>query len=167
MNLEPNLKKDFFEPRAEFSYNTNGDLNISVNSIFELIRDVKDPEHDFTLEQLNVVKKEYISIYEFTKNDGYLDIGLPLKCLLVKFVPTIPHCSMAAIIGLSLIYILKKFVKDHIIRVEVVLGSHVNDKLINKQLNDKDRVQAAFENEALFDVISECIANVSEIKNIS
>ncbi|EQB60516.1 hypothetical protein NAPIS_ORF01890 [Vairimorpha apis BRL 01] len=160
MNLVPNVKNDSFEPRAKFIFNKNGDLNISIDSIFELIRDIKDPEHDFTLEQLNVVKKEYISIFEFTKDDECLNVGLPVKCLMVRFVPTIPHCSMAAIIGLSLIYILKNYIKDHIIKIEIVLGTHVNDKLINKQLNDKDRVQAAFENEALNDVINDCTANI-------
>lgn len=35
---------------------------IDVQEIFEHIRDINDPEHPYTLEQLNVVREEHISV---------------------------------------------------------------------------------------------------------
>lgn len=48
--------------------------------IYELIKDINDPEHPLSLEQLNVVRPDLISL-------SLLD-----NRILVKFVPTIPHC---------------------------------------------------------------------------
>jgi metal-sulfur cluster biosynthetic enzyme len=55
-----------------------------------MIRDINDPEHPLTLEQLRVVSVENIEI----KNEK--------KEIIVYFTPTIPHCSMATIIGLMI-----------------------------------------------------------------
>ena len=54
-----------------------------MREIFDLIRDINDPEHPLTLEQLNVVTEEQIAI-DADKHDTK-----------VMFTPTIPHCSMA------------------------------------------------------------------------
>ena len=35
---------------------------IDSQEIFEHIRDINDPEHPYTLEQLNVVREEHISV---------------------------------------------------------------------------------------------------------
>ena len=56
----------------------------------DLIRDINDPEHPLTLEQLNVVQQ------------GHIEIEDDRNKVLVYFTPTIPHCSMATLIGLSL-----------------------------------------------------------------
>jgi metal-sulfur cluster biosynthetic enzyme len=56
----------------------------------DIIRDINDPEHPLTLEQLRVVSLENI------------EINPELKQVLVYFTPTIPHCSMATIIGLMI-----------------------------------------------------------------
>ena len=60
---------------------------VDVREIFDLIRDINDPEHPLTLEQLNVVTEEQITVDD-KKND-----------IKVLFTPTIPHCSMATLIG--------------------------------------------------------------------
>ena len=60
---------------------------VDVREIFDLIRDINDPEHPLTLEQLNVVTEEQITV-EDAKNN-----------IVVMFTPTIPHCSMATLIG--------------------------------------------------------------------
>ena len=60
---------------------------VDVREIFDLIRDINDPEHPLTLEQLNVVTEEQITV-----DDGKSDVR-------VMFTPTIPHCSMATLIG--------------------------------------------------------------------
>jgi hypothetical protein len=56
------------------------------NPSTDLLRSITDPEHPLTLEQLAVVSSSQISFPH--KNQ-----------LLVEFTPTIPHCSMATLIG--------------------------------------------------------------------
>ena len=63
---------------------------VDVREIFDLIRDINDPEHPLTLEQLNVVTEEQITVD---------DNGSKVE---VMFTPTIPHCSMATLIGKTL-----------------------------------------------------------------
>ena len=63
---------------------------ISSRLSADLIRHINDPEHPLTLEQLNVVQQGHIEV-----DDGKSQV-------LVYFTPTIPHCSMATLIGLSL-----------------------------------------------------------------
>lgn len=53
----------------------------------DLLRSITDPEHPLTLEQLAVVSSSQITL---SKNH-----------VLVEFTPTIPHCSMATLIGQS------------------------------------------------------------------
>ena len=64
-------------------------FNISLTGI-HLIRSINDPEHPLTLEQLNVVEQ---SLVEVDDDKGYVK---------VQFTPTIPHCSMATLIGLAI-----------------------------------------------------------------
>lgn len=155
--------KSEIEAKLEFS---NGRLqNISMDSVFELIRNIMDPEHPYTLEQLKVVSKEDIVIglilphgdKNEDDNNIYEDTlckkGLPLKYIAITFTPTVPHCSMAGIIGLSIRRQLEKYVPGFWIRVFVKKDSHTNDLALNKQLNDKDRVMAAFENQDLLDIL--------------
>jgi metal-sulfur cluster biosynthetic enzyme len=60
----------------------------SFNSFVDLIRAINDPEHPLSLEQLNVVRQDHVDVTE--------------NHVLVEFTPTIPHCSMATLIGLSI-----------------------------------------------------------------
>ena len=43
--------------------------------------------------------------------------------------------------------------------VEITPGTHQQEVAINKQLNDKERVAAALENNHLLDVVNKCIAH--------
>jgi len=62
--------------------------------IFELLRDIRDPEHPNTLEELSVLDKSSVVVVP-PEND--------LKGVVrVLFSPTVPHCSMASLIGLSI-----------------------------------------------------------------
>jgi hypothetical protein len=62
----------------------------------------------------------------------------------VHFTPTIPHCSMAQMIGLMIKVKLSKFLPPKFkIKVIVTDGTHVNENEINKQINDKERISAA------------------------
>ena len=54
----------------------------------DLIRSISDPEHPLTLEQLAVVSAQQITVSHGKRPH-----------VLVEFTPTIPHCSMATLIG--------------------------------------------------------------------
>jgi metal-sulfur cluster biosynthetic enzyme len=55
-----------------------------------MIRFINDPEHPLTLEELNVVQQSLV------------DVSDDENRVKVQFTPTIPHCSMATLIGLAI-----------------------------------------------------------------
>jgi metal-sulfur cluster biosynthetic enzyme len=120
---------------------------ISAEEIFDHIRNLNDPEHPLTLEQLNVVCLENIKVKD------------PGNTVLVQFTPTIPHCSMATLIGLCLrVKLLRVLPARFKVTIEIYPGSHQSELAVNKQLNDKERVAAALENKHLLDVVNKCIS---------
>lgn len=77
----------------------------------------------------------------------------------VKFTPTIPHCSMATLIGLSIrVQLLRALPARFKVSVEISPGTHISETAVNKQLADKERVAAALENSMLLGVINQCLA---------
>lgn len=107
---------------------------------------LSDPEYPLTLEELNVVDQDHITV-----NNKSNEIE-------VNFTPTIPHCSMATLIGLSLrVQLLRALPTRYKVNVTVTPGSHASESAVNKQLNDKERVAAALENPNLTEVINQCI----------
>ncbi|KAL5104000.1 Cytosolic iron-sulfur assembly component 2B [Taenia crassiceps] len=120
---------------------------ITAAEVFEHIRDIRDPEHPYTLEALGVVRREEISVD---------DAGSTIS---VQFTPTIPHCSMATLIGLSIkVKLLRSLPRRFKIRVTIAPGMHDSEADINKQLADKERVAAAMENPALARAVNQCLA---------
>lgn len=118
-----------------------------VSCLIDLIRDINDPEHPLTLEQLNVVQPQHVSVKHF-----------PLPIVHVDFTPTIPHCSMATLIGLSIrVKLLRSLPFYYKVDVTVRQGTHQSEAAINKQLNDKERVAAAMENAHLLQVVNQCL----------
>jgi metal-sulfur cluster biosynthetic enzyme len=133
---------------------TAADLDDSVvdpfdtREIFDLIRDINDPEHPLTLEQLNVVTEEQIDV-----NDNKNSIH-------VMFTPTIPHCSMATLIGLAIrVKLLRSLPPRFKVDVQIRPGTHASEVAVNKQLADKERVAAALENSQLLEVVNQCLDN--------
>ncbi|XP_061392026.1 MIP18 family protein galla-2 [Musca vetustissima] len=115
--------------------------------IFDLIRNINDPEHPLTLEELHVVQEDLIKVD---------DKG---NTIFVNFTPTIPHCSMATLIGLSIrVKLLRSLPPRFKVTVEITPGTHSSENAVNKQLADKERVAAALENKHLAEVINQCIA---------
>mmetsp|Transcript_10909 Transcript_10909/g.34474 ORF Transcript_10909/g.34474 Transcript_10909/m.34474 type:complete len:149 (+) Transcript_10909:108-554(+) len=114
----------------------------------ELIRGIKDPEHPHTLEQLNVAQRRLIDV----DDEG--------GRVVVRFTPTIPHCSMATLIGLCLRVKLLRSLPPRL-KVDILIspGAHASEEAINKQLNDKERVAAALENDNLLGVVNQCLLN--------
>lgn len=79
--------------------------------------------------------------------------------VIINFTPTIPHCSMATLIGLSIrVKLLRALPPRFKVTVEITPGSHNSENAVNKQLADKERVAAALENSHLIEVINQCIA---------
>lgn len=119
---------------------------IDAREIFDLIKDIKDPEHPLSLEELNVVREDLIKV------------DLDNKHIDIEFSPTINHCSMAPLIGLSIIVKLLRSISDLFkIDVRITSGTHDAETEYNKQLRDKERVAAALENSNLLGVINACI----------
>ena len=124
---------------------------VTEYEVFECIRHLNDPEHPLTLEQLNVVTVDNIFV-----NDAD-------STLLVQFTPTIPHCSMATLIGLCIrVKLLRSLPQRFKVVVRITPGAHNSEEAVNKQLNDKERVCAALENAHLLDVVHKCIAHTDK-----
>ena len=121
----------------------------TAEEVFDLVRDVRDPEHeDTTLEALRVARLEHVRVDDAA---GTVD---------VDFTPTIPHCSMATLIGLCLtVKLLRSLPARFKVGVAIAPGAHASEAEINKQLADKERVAAALENPHLLKVVSKCIAD--------
>ncbi|XP_039994280.1 cytosolic iron-sulfur assembly component 2B [Xiphias gladius] len=123
---------------------------IDDREIFDLIRSINDPEHPLSLEELNVVEQVRVKV-----NDGENTVG-------IEFTPTIPHCSMATLIGLSIKVKLLRSLPDRFkIDVHITPGTHASEEAVNKQLADKERVAAALENSSLLEVVNQCLSNRS------
>ena len=115
--------------------------------VFDLIREIKDPEHPHTLEELKVAQRDLIEVDDAR--------GL----IKVRFTPTIPHCSMATLIGLCIrVRLLRSLPRRLKLDIEITPGTHASEGSINKQLNDKERVAAALENHNLLKVVNECLS---------
>ncbi|SCZ96246.1 BZ3500_MvSof-1268-A1-R1_Chr8-2g10067 [Microbotryum saponariae] len=121
---------------------------IDSDEIFDLIRSITDPEHPLTLEQLAVVSAPQIHVTDGARPSVH-----------VEFTPTIPHCSMATLIGLSLrVRLLRSLPERFKVDIKVKEGSHQSENAVNKQLNDKERVAAALENSHLVSVVQQCLS---------
>ncbi|KAH3778763.1 cytosolic iron-sulfur assembly component 2B-like [Dreissena polymorpha] len=116
--------------------------------VFDLIREINDPEHPLTLEELNVVDSENVHVND---TEGTVE---------VLFTPTIPHCSMATLIGLSIrVKLLRALPPRFKVDVKIAPGTHASEDAVNKQLADKERVAAALENSHLLKVVNQCLAS--------
>jgi metal-sulfur cluster biosynthetic enzyme len=109
---------------------------ISSDEVYSLLKDIKDPEHpELSLAQLRVVRKDQIQVWD------------DQSVVVVEYTPTIPTCSVAVLIGLTLLKKLQLCLPSRFkISLRIAPGKHVQEKQVNKQLSDKERVAAAMEN---------------------
>ncbi|XP_019176144.1 PREDICTED: protein AE7-like isoform X2 [Ipomoea nil] len=115
--------------------------------IFDHLRDIKDPEHPYSLEELKVISEDAVEVDD---KRSYVR---------VTFTPTVEHCSMATIIGLCLrVKLMRCLPSRYKVDIRVAPGTHATEAAVNKQLNDKERVAAALENPNLVDIVDECLA---------
>jgi metal-sulfur cluster biosynthetic enzyme len=142
---------------------------ISLNSeiIFEFIRNIKDPEKDYTIEDLNIINEDSIRIIK--------NIKFSYEIIEIIWTPTTPNCHLALNIGLSI----RKKIADELenylkeftgsgrsacnfrykykLNILVEPGKHVQEDEINRQLNDKERYCAAIENPDILKYINQLI----------
>ncbi|XP_060644346.2 cytosolic iron-sulfur assembly component 2B [Anolis sagrei] len=120
---------------------------IDPREVFDLIRAISDPEHPLTLEELNVVEEARVQA-----DDAESTVS-------VAFTPTIPHCSMATLIGLSIkVKLIRSLPERFKVDVHITQGTHASEHAVNKQLADKERVAAALENSHLLEVVNQCLS---------
>ncbi|XP_058796818.1 MIP18 family protein galla-1-like isoform X1 [Phymastichus coffea] len=119
-------------------------------SIYDLLRTIKDPEKPQTLEQLDVVYEDCIKIQEATPGG--------ITVIRVEFNPTVPHCSLATLIGLCIRVKLERHLLA-LFKLDIYIkdGAHSTEQEINKQINDKERIAAAMENPNLRELVEKCI----------
>ncbi|KAI8079937.1 uncharacterized protein BX664DRAFT_341857 [Halteromyces radiatus] len=152
INANPTVYNTKVVRREETEAELDDDIQdpIDADEIFDLIRSISDPEHPLTLEQLNVTQNQHITV-DNEKNQ-----------ILIEFTPTIPHCSMATLIGLCIrVRLLRSLPERYKVDIRVRQGTHQSEGAVNKQLNDKERVAAALENNHLLEVVNQCLATAS------
>ncbi|KAK9103796.1 hypothetical protein Sjap_021050 [Stephania japonica] len=119
--------------------------------VFDHIRDIKDPEHPHSLEELKVITEDAIEVDDKQSH------------VRVMFTPTVEHCSMATVIGLCLrVKLMRSLPSRYKVDVKVAPGTHATEAAVNKQLNDKERVAAALENPNLVEMVEQCLAPTFE-----
>lgn len=112
-----------------------------VEEVGYLVSSIRDPERASTLEQLDITHSDRIVVTQ----GNYTLVEVYLK-------PTNPACHLVQQIALSIHLKLEENMVDFnriklVIRLEP--GSHNDIEGVEKQVNDKERVAAALENEEI------------------
>lgn len=117
--------------------------------VYDIIRTIRDPEKPRTLEELEVVTESGVEVQESSEEEFLVTI---------RFTPTVPHCSLATLIGLCLRIKLQRCLPfKHKLEIYISEGAHSTEEDINKQINDKERVAAAMENPTLREIVEQCV----------
>jgi hypothetical protein len=72
-------------------------------ALWERLSSIQDPEFKQTLEALDVISEESLTITATVSNSLQIN---------VVFKPTVPHCSYASLIGLCLIYVISNVIHE-------------------------------------------------------
>lgn len=122
----------------------------------DLISSISDPEHPLSLGELAVVNLPHIRVTDSNNkgNGSGHNSQMSMSHVLVEITPTITHCSLATVIGLGIRVRLEQALPPRFkLDVRIREGTHSTADQVNKQLNDKERVAAACENESLMAVL--------------
>jgi metal-sulfur cluster biosynthetic enzyme len=96
--------------------------------VYDHIRLILDPEHPLTLEQLHIVSPTGIKVD---------DSG---GSVTVIFTPTVPNCSLPAVLGLCIREKLLRVLPLRFhskIRIVISAGSHIEEDSVNRQLRER------------------------------
>ena len=157
-NLNPLIKTDLFryksdwlKERKKLEIDDKIEDKIDKYEIFDLIRNINDPEHPYNLEELNIISLDDIIV----DNDN--------RIIIVYFLPTIENCGFASLIGLSIKKKLLNFISP-IYKIDVLIKDPKNesDKNLNKQMNDKERLEASNLNENILEFYATATINTDE-----
>ena len=87
----------------------------------DILRSIKDPEKPNTLEELDVINDDSVRVQPLEDGQGYL--------VRICFNPTVPHCSLASLIGLCLRTKISKTVIDRV-KLDIVIaeGKHSTEE---------------------------------------
>jgi len=134
--------------RAQIPDKENLELTLAI---YETIKSIRDPEHPYTLEQLNIINMMEIEVTDKGKK----------KYVTVHWSSPFPTCAYATHIGLAIMLKIQREIMGwgHLKLVLILKpGSHKQKKIIDKQLNDKERICAAQENEDLMGLLESLIS---------
>ncbi|XP_071506671.1 cytosolic iron-sulfur assembly component 2A-like [Diadema antillarum] len=133
-------------------WTTQEELDEMAGAVYDLIRDIRDPEKPNSLEELEVVYEDGVIVSALeTEEQGHM--------INIEFTPTVPHCSLATLIGLCLrVRLDRSLPNKHKIDIVVKKGTHATEDEINKQINDKERIAAAMENPNLRKLVEKCVS---------
>ncbi|XP_034535316.1 cytosolic iron-sulfur assembly component 2A [Notolabrus celidotus] len=88
--------------------------------VYDVIRSIRDPEKPNTLEELDVVTEKCVEVQELGE-DEFL--------IIIKFSPTVPHCSLATLIGLCLQVKLQRCLPfKHKLEIYISEGTHSTEE---------------------------------------
>ena len=91
--------------------------------IVDLLSTISDPEHPLSLSQLAVVQLPHITVKD--------DPTSPMSSVLVEITPTIPHCSMATLIGLCIRVRLERALPQRFrVDIRVRPGTHQSESQV-------------------------------------
>jgi metal-sulfur cluster biosynthetic enzyme len=94
----------------------------------DLLSNISDPEHPLTLSQLAVVQLPHITVHD--------DSASPMSSVLVEITPTIPHCSMATLIGLCIRVRLERALPQRFrVDIKVRKGTHQSENQVYISFN--------------------------------
>uniref|UniRef100_A0A8C5VDX1 Cytosolic iron-sulfur assembly component 2A n=1 Tax=Microcebus murinus TaxID=30608 RepID=A0A8C5VDX1_MICMU len=106
--------------------------------IYDLIRTIWDPEKPHTLEELEVATESCVEVEEINEDD-YL--------VIIKFMPIVPHCSLATLIGLCL----RRFLTfKHKLEISISEETHSTEEDINQ-------VSGNCDNPNLQEIVEQCV----------
>jgi hypothetical protein len=132
------------------SLSTNSNFQL-ISEIYESIRSIRDPERPYTLEQLDVFNMNDISVEEKARR----------KTVIIYWRPPFPICAFTVHIGLAIRLKLEREIKDFDkmrLFLFVKNGNLKQKKVLDKQLNDKERIVSAKENQEVMHFLESLIA---------
>ena len=147
-------KNNFLEEREKLENDGKIEDEIDIYEIFDLIRNINDPEHPYNLEELNIISLDDIIVDNIN------------RIITVYFTPTIENCGFASLIGLSIKKKLLNFISPKY-NIDVLIKEQKNesDKNLNKQMNDKERLEASNLNKNIVEFCSTSTIDTDEYLN--
>jgi len=138
--------------REDFHKTQNSHIDFEIiNKVYEIVRSIRDAEFPYTMEHLDMVNETDIEV-ESKRNQKHIK---------VHWKPSSPSCRFATHIGLAIRLKLERELTDYEkIKLTLLIksGGHKQQKIIDKQINDKERTAAAMENEELLNFIENLIS---------